>query len=167
MEYRRAFIDDSMVFITIVTNNRLPILVENIDTIKQILFNVMKIYRFCIFAYSIQPDHIHCIIKPRNIEEYPKIIKSFKYAFTKYVGLVKSTYNKIWQNRYWEHTIRDDTDLYNHLDYIHFNPVKHNLTNSVKCWKYSSFKKFVRKGWYEENWGSFEDTKNIKDMNIE
>jgi putative transposase len=111
MEYRRAFIDNSMVFITIVTHNRLPILITNIEVIKKVVINVIKLYQFSIFAYSIQPDHIHCIIKPRNIEDYPKIIKSFKYAFTKYVGLVKPTYNKVWQNRYWEHTIRDKKDL--------------------------------------------------------
>ncbi len=161
MEYRRAFIDNSMVFITIVTHNRLPILITNIEVIKKVVINVIKLYQFSIFAYSIQPDHIHCIIKPRNIEDYPKIIKSFKYAFTKYVGLVKPTYNKVWQNRYWEHTIRDKKDLYNHLDYIHYNPVKHNLINSVKDWDYSSFKKFVKKGWYEENWGCHKDIEDI------
>ena len=37
----------------------------------------------------------------------------------------------IWERRYWEHTIRDETDFARHVDYIHFNPVKHDLVTRV------------------------------------
>ena len=85
------------------------------------------------------------------------------------VGLVKPTYNcdKIWQNRYWEHTIRNEDDLNHHLNYIHYNPVKHNYTKSVKDWEYSSFKKFVRKNLYDINWGCNKDVEDIMDLDFE
>lgn len=70
----------------------------------------------------------------------------------------------IWQRRYWEHTITSEQDLYNHLDYIHYNPVKHNYVQNVKDWEYSSFHKFVKMGYYAHNWGSCEEIKNIKDL---
>ena len=105
MNYRRLFIENRLVFLTIVTNNRIPILITNIELLNQSYKNVVQYYKFDLIAYSIQPDHIHCIIKPFNIADYSKIVKSFKYSFTKNynVGLVNPTYKKLWQNRFWEH----------------------------------------------------------------
>ena len=166
MNYKRFFIDNSLVFITIVTNNRLPILVDYIDLIKQSYLNVLNIYKFELLAFSVLKDHIHCIIKPQKAEDYPKIIKSFKYSFTKNVGIVMPTYNKIWQNRYWAHVILYENDLYRHLDYIHYNSFKHyNIT--PREWEYSSFKNFVQNGMYDINWYNKDDKNNISDMNFE
>lgn len=167
MNYKRCFVPNGLIFLTIVTNKRIPILIYNIEILKNAFLNVTKFYKFDLVAYSIQPDHLHCLIKPSDINEYPKIIKSFKYSFTRTVGLVKPTYGKIWQNRYWEHTIRDEEDLNKHLNYIHYNPVKHELVNNVKDWTFSSFKNYVKQGLYEEHWGSMRDIENIKDLNFE
>ena len=168
MNYKRIYIENSLLFITLVTNNRSEILINSIEIIKQALFNVQQIYKFELIAYSVLPDHIHCIIKPENISEYPKIIKSFKYSFTKNVGLVKPTYkgSKIWQNRYWEHTIRDEDDLYRHIDYIHYNPMKH-YNIAPKDWEFSSFHKYVKNNIYEKNWCNFEDRNKIAQLNFE
>ena len=94
MNYRRLFVPGGFVFITIVTYKRIPILIEHVRLLKQSYYNVTKYYDFRLIAYSVQPDHIHCIIKPSCIEDYPKNIKSFKYSVTKMfnVGLVKPTY---------------------------------------------------------------------------
>ena len=136
MNYRRVFIKNGLVFLTIVTNDRIPILTDNIKLLNQSYNNVIKYYKFDLIAYSILPEHLHCIIKPTNIEEYSKIVKSFKYSFTKNynVGLVNPTYKRLWQNRFCEHTIRDENDLNTHLNYIHYNPVKHGYVKSVKDW---------------------------------
>ena len=80
---------------------------------------------------------------------------------------VNPTYKRLWQNRFWEHTIRDENDLNTHLNYIHYNPVKHGYAKSVKDWEYSSFHKFVKKGLYDINWGSNTDIKEIIDLNFE
>jgi|SRR5947209_2417666 len=58
----------------------------------------------------------------------------------------------IWQRRYWEHTIRDDRDLAAHLDYIHFNPVKHGLVEHPAEWPHSSFRRCVAGGLYPAGW---------------
>jgi putative transposase len=58
----------------------------------------------------------------------------------------------VWQRRYWEHAIRDDSDLHRHVDYIHFNPVKHGLTQRVRDWPYSSFHRYVRRGLLPIDW---------------
>ncbi len=59
----------------------------------------------------------------------------------------------IWQRRFWEHQIRDEKDLHTHLDYIHYNPVKHNLVENVADWPYSTFHRYVKQGLYAANWG--------------
>jgi putative transposase len=60
----------------------------------------------------------------------------------------------LWQRRFWEHLIRDETDYRQHIDYIHWNPVKHGWVTSVKDWPHSSFHSYVARGIYPENWGN-------------
>lgn len=174
--YRRLFIDNSYVFLTIVTNQRRQILIENIDILRQAFKNTQNNYDFEIYASVILPDHLHVILNPKDIKDYPKIIHSVKYYFSRNVdgGIVIPPYieasklNKgdkgIWQRRYFEHTIRDENDLNNHLDYIHYNPVKHGLVKAVKNWEFSSFDKFVEMKNYDKNWGCYEDVKHIETL---
>jgi len=58
----------------------------------------------------------------------------------------------IWQRRYWEHTLSDERDYAHHIDYIHFNPVKHGHVERVRDWPHLSFHRFVRLGRYPANW---------------
>lgn len=182
--YRRLFIPNSYLFITIVTNKRQPILIDNVDLLRKSFKAVKEVYNFEIFASVILPDHIHLIIIPKNINEYPKIIRAVKYNFSKMIndggiailpykndncraGLPPCQNKTIWQRRYWEHTIRDEEDLHKHLDYIHYNPVKHGLTQNVKDWGFSSFNKFVESKNYDIDWGSVDDVKNIATMDYD
>ena len=67
---------------------------------------------------------------------------------------IKHREKGIWQRRYWEHQIRDEQGLQLHVDYIHYDPVKHGLVAQVKDWPYSTFHRYVRRRIYPENWGS-------------
>ncbi|MFX8685038.1 hypothetical protein ABTM63_19825, partial [Acinetobacter baumannii] len=60
----------------------------------------------------------------------------------------------VWQRRFWEHVIRSDQDFERHVDYIHYNPVKHGLVLAPKHWAYSSFHRYVQQGFYDINWGA-------------
>lgn len=66
---------------------------------------------------------------------------------------IKHRETTIWQRRFWEHQIRDEEDYNNHLDYIHYNPVKHGWVKQVKDWPYSTFHNSVKKGFYPDSWG--------------
>ena len=183
MNYRRLFVENAMVFLTIVTQDRMPIIIEHVGALLSAINETKQYYTFEIFAYIFMPDHIHLLLKPENIEKYPKIIHSIKYNFRRIldVGIAMPTYSalkysnsvispqnrkKLFQNRYYEHTIRDENDLYKHLDYIHYNSVKH-LNIAPKDWEYSSFKEFVERGNYELDWCNFNDKHNIMSMNLE
>jgi putative transposase len=58
----------------------------------------------------------------------------------------------IWQRRFWEHAIRDDADYAAHVDYVHFNPVKHGLVVTPAEWPYSTFRMCVQRGLYPLTW---------------
>ena len=93
------------------------------------------------------PDHIHCIWRlPDKDTDYSVRWKE-----------IKRHEAVIWQRRFWEHSIRDETDLNLHLDYIHTNPVKHGVVKNGSKWPWSSFHRYVRMGYYEENWGEMID----------
>ena len=59
----------------------------------------------------------------------------------------------IWQRRYWEHLIRDEDDYKKHVNYIHFNPVKHGYVNKAIDWPYSTIHAYIAKGELTYDWG--------------
>jgi len=137
---------------------------------------VCERFPFATDAVCLLPDHIHCIwtLPDRDIN-YSVRWKEIKSLFTKsYLeqigpGDIRSESRvrrgeaAIWQRRFWEHTIRDQTDLNRHLDYIHYNPVKHELVQTVSDWPWSSFHRYVKMGYYETNWGEAV-RQEVKDM---
>ena len=149
--YRRMFLDGHSYFITIVTHNRNPILIENIELLRK-SFQVSKDrYDYTIKAIVVLPDHIHMIIHPQNTQEYPQIIRTIKQYFSKncpkhfYEDMYQSRsrwregYKPIWQKKYYEHAIRNEKDFQEKMEYIYHNPLKHNLIDNPMDWEYSSF----------------------------
>lgn len=115
---------------------------------------------FEIIAIAIMPEHLHAVIRmAADDADYAKLWRTVKSNFTQRLlqhGLplqrnARGEYD-LWQRRFWEHTIRDDRDLQAHVDYIHFNPVKHGLVKYVLDWPYSSFHHYVRQGLLPEDW---------------
>jgi len=125
-------------------------------------------YTYEIEAVVILADHFHLIIRPDIALHYPKIISIIKQYFSKHCDIkyyqhltqsksrIKAGYKPIWQKKYYEHTIRDREDYNIRLNYIHYNPVKHGYVQQAKDWQYSSFHKYVKNGYYDNNWGMSE-----------
>lgn len=166
MNYRRVFIPGGTYFFTVVTHLRKPIFSspESIDLLRDAFRYTLKRHPFTIVACVILPDHLHFIwTLPRNSSDFStrwRLIKSYfsrHWTDQEYIIRSKSRVAKqekeIWQRRFWEHLIRDEADLNRHIDYIHFNPVKHGFVDSPFDWKYSSFPNYVRQGKYQESWG--------------
>jgi putative transposase len=68
----------------------------------------------------------------------------------------------IWQRRFWEHVIRDERDYERHVDYIHYNPVKHGQVTRVADWPYSSFHRYVERGIYNLEWAADGDVRSLE-----
>ena len=166
MEYRRAKISGGTYFFTIVTYERMQILCnsENITALRAAFDHVKNQYPFSIDAVVILPDHVHCILTlPDGDSDYPLRLRLIKSFFSKRCKDLKSPSTpsrdhkrekSIWQRRYWEHAILDDKNFKRHVEYIHYNPVKHGLADAPKDWEYSSFHSYVRNGIYDREWGA-------------
>jgi len=165
VDYRRIYIKGGCYFFTVVTHHRKQILLENKNTsiLRNAFAYTKQKHPFKINAIAVLPDHLHCIwTLPEKDADFSKRWQIIKKQFS----LNTQSEKPIWQPRFWEHAIQDEKDLHNHLDYIHYNPVKHGLVNSPKKWKHSSFEKFVLHGYYENSWGNNEP-ENIQGMEFE
>lgn len=164
--YRRAFQPGSCCFFTLVTAERRPILDDaRIELLRQVVREVRHEFPFVIDAWVVLPDHIHAIWR----------LPDGDANFSKRWGLIKARFSKrsnlsaeaglgqdarVWQPRFWEHLIRDELDWHKHMDYVHFNPVKHGLVHRVQDWPYSTFHRLVADGFYELDWGVSEEDSN-------
>ena len=135
MNYRRCYVSGGVYFFTVVTHKRVPVLCDNWPLLKSCFRSVYKKYPFKTHAMVVLPDHLHCIWSlPETDADYSKRWRLLKTAFRKELGL-----GKIWQNRFWEHCIRNEDDYSQHVEYIHNNPVKHGYVSSPADWPFSSF----------------------------
>ena len=154
MRYRRLYRDGGCYFFTLVTKDRQPLFrtPETVDLLRGAFRELRKERPFEIDAAVILPDHLHCIWRlPEGDADYSNRWKSIKRRFTTAYG---GKPGEVWQARFWEHLIRDERDWRNHMDYVHYNPVKHGHAASPLEWPYSSFRRCVTRGLYEADWGS-------------
>ena len=180
-DYRRAIVPGGTFFFTLVTAERRRILCERVASIAlQEAFEEVRSDRpFEEIASVVLPDHLHCIWElPEDDHDFSVRWKRIKAGFTRrYLRrggseASASTSRKqhgdrgVWQRRFWEHTIRDEADLNRHLDYIHYNPVKHGLVSRPVDWTWSSFHRFAREAHYPKDWGA-QEPESVRHMHCE
>ena len=167
---RRHYIPNSSIFITSVCFQRNPFLKPL--GYKTLLLEVMREVKddqpYLTLGYAILDDHFHWLIRPDQDQSFSKIMQSVKLRFTRrYKKGIDVAQQKIWQPRFWDHVIRDEEDLKRHLDYIHFNPVKHGLVTRSIDYQWSSFNEYCKQGKYSPDWGVLHAPQNIRQMNLE
>jgi REP-associated tyrosine transposase len=169
MRYKRSNTPGATYFFTVVTCERKRMLChgENPHLLKKALETVKDRHPFTIDAIVLLPDHLHCLwTLPPGDDDFSNRWMSVKSAFTRTCNdplqsapgpsrIMKRERN-IWQRRFWEHQIRNDEDRKRHIDYIHYNPVKHGLATSPLAWRFSSFHRYVKEGVYHPEWGAKE-----------
>ena len=165
--YRRAIEPGGTFFLTLVTEGRTPIFAA--DDARTLLRNAIdrcrEFHPFELDAVVLLHDHLHLLITlPKDDADFSGRISYIKSTFTRsFLGSrageqprsasrVRQRARGVWQRRFWEHTIRDETDRIHHLDYIHFNPVKHGYVDCPHAWPHSSFHRFVGQRDYERDW---------------
>ena len=146
--YRRLYIPGGSYFFTVVTEQRRPVLCEPPlrAALKNAITSVRRKHPFRIAGMVLLPDHLHMIwTLPEGDSNYPLRLRLIKTHVTKAHGA-------LWQHRYWEHALRSEEDFRHHLDYLHWNPVKHGLVQRVRDWPWSSFHRYVAAGTYPIDW---------------
>jgi putative transposase len=166
--YRRNRVPGGTYFFTVNLHDRSRnLLVAQIDTLRNAVRQAMKKSPFHIDAWVVLPDHMHCLwTLPENDNDYSNRWRAIKTSFSKAVPvveerssiMVRRNERGIWQHRFWEHTIREDNDYAAHMDYIHFNPVKHGIAATVADWPFSSFRRCVANGIYPPDWAEIGDS---------
>jgi putative transposase len=161
--YRRNFIlGGCQFFTTNLAERKSRLLTDQIDRLRAAFRYVRNRHPFTIDAIVVLPDHLHAIWSlPDGDADFATRWRLIKAAFSRALpkgerispSRLRKDERRIWQRRYWEHTLRDERDYSRHVDYIHFNPVKHRLVTQVKDWRYSSFLRMVRLGAYPVDWG--------------
>lgn len=135
---------------------------DKFDQLRIVINNVKKRHPFYLDAMVVLPDHLHMLMTlPENDNDFAKrwmLIKSgFSRQLPKTERINKSRQSKdergIWQRRYWEHLIRDEKDYERHVDYIHYNPVKHGYVKRPIDWQYSTIHNFISRKILPNEWG--------------
>lgn len=163
MRYRRADAPGGTYFFTVnLADRRSDTLVRHIEELRTAMKTVIATHPFAIPAMVVMPEHLHAIWRlPKDDNDYPTRWALIKAGFSRQlpkgeqIGASRQGKRErgIWQRRYWEHQIRDDADLAQHVDYIHFNPVKHGLVNRPADWPHSTLHSYIKRGMASAEWG--------------
>ncbi|MGB0711988.1 MAG: REP-associated tyrosine transposase [Gammaproteobacteria bacterium] len=154
-------------FFTVVTRWRRPIFDSEatVELLRDAIRRERSRRPFEISAMVVLPDHLHALwVLPEGDADHSSRWREIKKRFTHlFQG---AAHTPVWQPRYWDHLIRDENDWRLHMDYIHYNPVKHGYCARAADWRWSSFHTLVRTGWYSEDWGT-DVGEDIRRMDLE
>lgn len=172
MRYRRVYIKGATYFFTLnLLNRHSSLLTDHITHLRKAIVETQKSHPFIIDGIVILPEHVHIVITlPDNDSDFSFRLAKIKSLFSRQIARVElitdSRKNKrergIWQRRFWEHLIKDEIDFEHHLNYIHYNPVKHGYVKKASDWPYSSIHKLIKKGTLSVNWAWHQDMSSLE-----
>lgn len=155
VNYRRYRVAGGTYFLTLTLSDRTStLLIDRAPLLRTSIRTVLRRRPFVLDAIVILPDHLHMLMTlPRGDDDFAGRVRAIK---TRFVWFLRHPYDasnadvvpghRIWQSRYWEHNIRDEDDYARHLNYIHFNPVKHGYVDQPGAWRWSSYHRHLREG---------------------
>ena len=172
--YRRSLVTGGTFFFTVTLADRgSRLLVDHVDRLRRAYGITQSRLPFQTVAICVLPNHLHAVWQlPDGDADFGRRWSSIKRVFCagfdavadRSASKIAKREKGIWQRRFWEHEIRDEVDMARHVDYIHFNPVKHGLVGRVADWPYSSFHRYVREGVYPADWTA---ARAVHDMDSE
>jgi putative transposase len=166
-DYRRNRVDGGTYFFTVALADRCAdLLVREVTALRLSVSRCRALYPFRIDAWVVLPDHLHAVwTLPKDDADFSTRWTLIKRGFSarlradesRSASRIAKGERGIWQRRFWEHTIRDEADFQRHVDYVHFNPVKHYFVSHAKDWPFSSFRRAVARGDYPADWGGADE----------
>lgn len=166
-DYRRNYVVGGTYFFTVaLANRRSNMLVEEVAALRDSVSRARALYPFNIDAWVVLPEHLHAVwTLPDGDADFPARWTLIKRGFSARIAKgerrsasrIAKEERGIWQRRFWEYTIRDEADFVRHVNYVHFNPVKHGLVGNARDWPFSSFRRAVARGDYPASWGAADE----------
>ena len=163
MHYRRSTVEGETYFFTVnLANRHSDLLLHHIDVLRTVTERVISHHPFAVTAMVVLPEHLHAIWRlPPCDADYSTRWALIKAGFSRMLEqneTIRASRRRkrergIWQRRFWEHQIRDELDLSQHVDYIHFNPVKHGWVTRAVDWPHSTLHAYIARGLVVPDWG--------------
>ena len=154
---RRVYVPNAHYFVTAVTHSRRRLFADeaNMDLLRTTMRRAKAHHPFTMCAYAFMPDHFHLLIFVPESTSISKLLQSIQRNYTRNYknehGITQMV--RLWQRGFWDHVIRDERDFASHFHYIHYNPVKHGYVIHPEDYAHTSFREYLRRGWYEPGWG--------------
>lgn len=171
--YRRNFVSGASYFFTVtLRDRRADFLVRHVRELREAYCAAAENAPFTTEAIVILPDHLHAVwtLPPRDTD-YPGRWRAIKSGFVRRLSRTGAAIDRnrrgeasVWQRRYWEHTIRDADDFRRHVEYIHYNPVRHGLVPRAADWPYSSIHRFIKRGEIPPDWACPPDEQAMPEL---
>jgi len=158
--YRRYFSPEDWVFVTLVTADRRPWLrgARSKRMLMETFHAVKRHHGYRHLAHVVLDDHLHWILIAPASGSVARVVSSLKLSLIRRRRDAGLSWRWLWQPRYYDHILRDERDVKCHLDYIHYNPVKHGYADAPRLYPWSSFQAWVQRGHYDQSWGETEPT---------
>ena len=105
------------------------------------LMRASRKHRFAVIAYVLMPDHIHVLVEGlRDESDFLKWLELFRQL----AGyLVKRRFgDQLWQEGYWDYTLRDDDSVRGIASYIAWNPVEAGLVEKPEHYAYTGSERY-------------------------
>ena len=171
--YTRAYVPGGCYFFTVNLDRRrdADLLTRHIGALRSAFAVTRRDHPFALHALVVLPDHLHALWQlPPGDADFSTRWRLIKARFSRAVpageGVTASRVRRgergVWQRRFWEHVIRDAGDWQRHVDYIHYNPVRHGYVRRAVDWPHSSLHRFIRRGWCEPDWAAPEEARDFE-----
>lgn len=85
--------------------------------------------RYTIFAWCVMPNHVHVVLQPGSPHALPEILHSWKSFTSLRANTLLGRRGPFWQSEYYDHLIRDQTDLARQIAYVLRNPASAGLVD--------------------------------------
>ena len=156
--YRRYFAANDVVFLTLVTGGRRRWLAgeRDKDHLIECLHETRRRHDFRHFAHVVLDDHLHWLVQTSAHTSASALVSRFKQNVFHARRTFGWPHQQLWQKRFYDHIIRDQDDFRQHMDYIHYNPVRHGYVHIAREWRWSSFHTWLERGNYSPCWGTKE-----------
>lgn len=111
-----------------------------------------------VFAWVLLNNHYHLLVLFNNAKKLPRFINQLHGRTSHQFNIIEDcSGRKVWYS-YWDSLIRGENDFWTRFNYIHYNPVKHQLVQKPEDWQYSSYRTYLEKIgaiWLADCWESY------------
>lgn len=105
----------------------------------ELMYKYLKKYNVKIIAYCIMDNHAHLLTFTKKISDLSEYMRSINTTYGMYYNKMKRRVGFVFRNRYQVEPIYKEVYLINCIHYIHDNPIKAQICQTMEEYEYSSY----------------------------